>query len=112
MNVTKGDIQIWLFSAKGIQAEVKRLNSLCFWVRSLKQEDFSQTVQMGTSLNEGPLGRLDRWTEVIGLELKTCWVRLVGIPLHAWDGLVFKCLGDCLGVVMEIEEKAVKKKED
>ena len=76
---------------KGIQAEVKRVNYLCFWVQTLKKKDFSLTIQLGTILNEDPPSRLDRWTQVIGPELKPCWVRLVGDPSP--------CMG-CVGFQM------------
>ena len=47
--------------------------------------------------------------EVLGPVLRPTWVRLEGIPLHAWDERVFHSLGECLGVLMEIDDEATKK---
>lgn len=34
---------------------------------------------------------------------------MVGVPLHAWDEKVLRCLGVCLGVVMEVDDEAKHK---
>ena len=61
---------------------------------------------MGPVLIEKPFWRLDRWTEVIGPVPQPIWVQFVGVPLHTWDEKAFQCLGECLGVVMEIDDEA------
>lgn len=76
---------------------MKRLNSFCFWVRPLKPEVFSQMIELGTIVNEGPIRRLDHWTKVLSPKLKPCCIQLVGIPLHSWDVSVFKCLVEMFG---------------
>lgn len=50
--------------------------------------------------------RIDWWTKVLGPVLYPFWVRMEGIPLHASDESVLLCLGECLGVLMEIVEDA------
>lgn len=41
--------------------------------------------------------------EMIGSPPWPCWVRFYRIPLHAWREDVFRLLGDCLGVTMEVD---------
>lgn len=65
---------------------------------------------MDTVLKDSPVRWMDRSMEVLGAQLQPSFIRLEGIPLHAWDESVFKCLGDCLGVVMEIDDAAKQKK--
>lgn len=60
-------------------------------------------------MNECMFRRLDRWAEVIGPVLHPIWVRLEGILMHAWHESVFARVGDCLGVVMEVDEEAKNK---
>lgn len=56
---------------------------------------------------DSPLRQLDRWTELLGLALRLCWVRMEGIPLHAWSENIFQRLGECVGQVVEIDEDAL-----
>lgn len=44
--------------------------------------------------------------EVLGPNLHSCWIRLVGIPLHAWSEEVFNQVGSCIGQVLEFDEDA------
>lgn len=46
---------------------------------------------------------------MLGPTLKPTWIRMEGIPLHAWDAKVFHRLGESLGVVLEIDEAAAMK---
>lgn len=48
-------------------------------------------------------------TEVIGTGLHPVWVWLEGIPLHVWHERVFARIGECLGVVMEVDEEGKNK---
>ena len=95
-----------VFRKKGIQVDVKRISSYLFWIKAILLKDFSLLNQMESVLIGSPIRRLDRWMEVLGPVLHPTWIRLVGILLHAWDEKVFRCLGNCLGVVMEIDDAA------
>lgn len=64
---------------------------------------------MGSDPHKPLFYRFDRWTEVLGPVLKPSWVRLEGIPLHAWDVKAFHLLGEILGVLLEIDEAAAIK---
>lgn len=90
-------------------SEVKRLNCYSFWIKPFGQEDFSKMSRLGAAVPDCLFRRLDRWTEAIGPVLNPVWVRLEGIPLHAWHERVFARIGECLGVVMEVDEEAKNK---
>ena len=109
LNVTDRDILNWLSQEIGIQAEVERLNLYLFWIKPISHHDFSRMVETDFSLKGTFIRSLDRWMEVLGPVLRPTWVRLEGIPLHAWDERVFHSLGECLGVLMEIDDEATKK---
>lgn len=47
---------------------------------------------------------------MLGPVLKPEWIQLEGVPFHAWDERVFTCLGECLGIVMEVDTKAKQRK--
>lgn len=67
-------------------------------------------VDVSLSLNCPLLCCLDLWTEVLGPMLKPSWVQMEGILVCAWDVKVLSHLGECLGVVMHIDEDAIQKK--
>eukprot|EP00268_Persea_americana_P059851 TRINITY_DN7393_c0_g2_i2.p1 TRINITY_DN7393_c0_g2~~TRINITY_DN7393_c0_g2_i2.p1 ORF type:complete len:273 (+),score=44.60 TRINITY_DN7393_c0_g2_i2:1124-1942(+) len=92
-DVNENAIQDWLFSKRGIQAEVKRLNSTLFWIMPTSQEDLSRMLLLDCCLNDTVIQRLDRWTDVLGPVLQPSWIEMEGIPLHAWDERVFSHLG-------------------
>lgn len=50
---------------------------------------------------------LDRWTEVLGPSFQVSWIRMTGIPLHAWYEKVFRCIGECFGQVLEVDDDFV-----
>lgn len=106
----KKKFRIGFFSEKGIQVDVRRLSPYLYWINPLSQNDFSLLIKMDTVLKDSPVRRMDRWMEVLGAQLQPSVIRLECIPLHAWDESVFKCLGDCLRVVMEIDDAAKQKK--
>ena len=108
-DVSEREIQTWLFKEKEIDAEVKRLSSMLFSIRPLSLEGHSRMLQLGSAPFDPLFQRTNRWSEVLGPNLKPIWVRLVGIPLHAWDAMVFHRSGDCLGVVLETDEEANRK---
>ena len=86
---------------------MKRLGQVLFWIRPLTQNDFPSMMNLGYSFKDSPIRRLDRWTEVLGPALKPVWTQMEGIPLHAWDESSCSRLGECLGLVMQIDEKAI-----
>lgn len=47
---------------------------------------------------------------MLGPDLKPFWITMEGIPLHPWEARVFHRLGECLGVVLEIDEEANRRK--
>ncbi|XXG68571.1 hypothetical protein AAC387_Pa06g1628 [Persea americana] len=104
LDVYENAIQDCLFSRRGIQMEVMRLNSTLFRIMPSSQEDFSRMLGLGFYLTDS-----DQWTEVLRPVLQPRWIQMEGIPLHAWDERVFSRLGECLGVVLEIDEEAKKK---
>lgn len=53
---------------------------------------------------------LDRWTEVLGPSFLVSWIRMEGIPLHAWSEKVFRCIGECFGQVLEVDDDSVTKR--
>eukprot|EP00268_Persea_americana_P021829 TRINITY_DN21728_c0_g2_i1.p2 TRINITY_DN21728_c0_g2~~TRINITY_DN21728_c0_g2_i1.p2 ORF type:complete len:181 (+),score=37.96 TRINITY_DN21728_c0_g2_i1:735-1277(+) len=69
-------------------------------------EDFSKLAKLDSSVDDCLIRRLDRWTEVLGPILHHTWMRVEGIPHHAWDERVFQRLGECLGTVLKIDEEA------
>lgn len=99
MSVTECDIQFWLSSRKSIQADVKRINQVLFWISPPTQNDFSSMMNLGFSFKDSPIRRLDRRTEVLGPALQPVWIQMEGIHLHAWDKSIFSRLGECLGLV-------------
>eukprot|EP00268_Persea_americana_P060228 TRINITY_DN7477_c1_g1_i5.p1 TRINITY_DN7477_c1_g1~~TRINITY_DN7477_c1_g1_i5.p1 ORF type:complete len:335 (-),score=59.40 TRINITY_DN7477_c1_g1_i5:653-1657(-) len=105
--VSVSNIQDWFFSKVGIQVVVKRLSCYLLWIKPISQEGFSKLSKMESLVNDCLVRQLDQWTEVLGPALHPVWVRLRGIPLHAWDEKVFHRLGECLGMVMEIDKEAV-----
>lgn len=109
MDVDERDPQEWFYNEKSLQVEVRLLYFPMFWVRT-SSDDYSRMVNVSLSLNCPLLCRLDHWTEVLGPVLKPSWIQMEGIPLHAWDVKVFSHLGECLGVVMHIDEDAIQKK--
>lgn len=44
---------------------------------------------------------------MLGPALRLCWVRMEGIPQHAWTETTFRRLGDCVGQVVKIDEDAL-----
>lgn len=56
VNVSAGDIHLWLLSKVGIQAEIKKLKCLPFWIKSCSQEGFSQLLNLGPVLDDSPIG--------------------------------------------------------
>ncbi|RWR87062.1 pentatricopeptide repeat-containing protein isoform X2 [Cinnamomum micranthum f. kanehirae] len=100
------DIQDWCFSKWGILVEVKRRSWSLFWIKPSSQEEFSKLAELDSVVDDCLIRRVDRWTEVLCPVLHPIWVRLEGIPLHAWDEKVFQRLGECLGTVMEIDKDA------
>lgn len=47
--------------------------------------------------------------EVIRSPPRPCWVRFYEVPLHTWREKVFKFLGDCFGVTLEVDHDIVTK---
>lgn len=107
---TDRDIQSWLFPENGITAEVRCLTNMLYWIKPLSREDYSKIVQLGVVLYGSIVRRIDRWTEVLGPLLHPYWIHLEGIRLHAWDERVFLRLGECFGVVMEVDEEAKQRR--
>lgn len=103
---TVSNIHVSVRYKGGIQVEVKRLSCSLFWIKPISQENFCKLSNMYSLVNDSHVRRVDRWTEVLGPVLHPVWVSLKGIPLHAWDEKVFHRLGECLGIVMEIDEEA------
>lgn len=47
--------------------------------------------------------------EFLGQPPCPCWIKIKGVPLHAWHEEVFKLLGGCFGHTVEVDEKTIKK---
>lgn len=99
---------IGFFSEKGI--DVRRRSPYLYWINPLSQNDFSLLIKVDTVLKDSPVRRMDCWMDVLGGQSQPSFIRMEGIPLHVWDESVFKCLGDCLGVVMKIDDAAKQKR--
>lgn len=72
--------------------------------------DSQRMLLLPAVFGEGPLRRIDRWTEVLGPMVQLIWVRLEGVPLHAWAPEVFQLLGNCLGSVAKMDEAAITRR--
>lgn len=103
------EVEDWFCQVLKVVVEVKRLNHILIWAKPTSSAEFQRLTLDPPNFSGSPLRRLDRWTEVLGLSLKSCWVRMEGIPLHAWSEDAFRCLGGCLGQVVEIDESALLK---
>lgn len=42
--------------------------------------------------------------ECPGYPPRPCWLKINGVPLHAWPEDVFNLLGGCLGRTVEVDE--------
>lgn len=80
------------------------------WLKPVSSAEFQRVLLDPLNLSGAPLRCLDRWMEVLGPSLKPCLVRMEGIPLHAWSEDTFRCLGGCLGQVVEIDEAGLLKR--
>ena len=53
---------------------------------------------------------LERWVPGPNLSVRTVWLRFYGVPLHAWNPLIFEEIGgrfgEVLGVAKETEERS------
>lgn len=69
--------------------------------------EFQNFLQIRHKIDEPPVRWLDRWTEVLGPSLRPAWIRLEGIPFHARSKKIFRCIGECFGQVLEVDEDFV-----
>lgn len=103
------EVEHWLFSAFQVAVSAKRLSATLMWVTPLSMSDSQRLHFLPSVFVNGPLRWIDRSTEVLGPMVEPIWVRLEGIPLHAWAPEVFQLLGNCLGSVVQTDEAAISR---
>lgn len=99
------EIKDWLLEAWGfdLDVSVRRLSPVLFWIVPASEEDRNKFRYGGSHFADGPLRRIDKWSESHGPVLEVDWVRIHGIPLHARRKEVFWKLGELMGLVEEID---------
>eukprot|EP00268_Persea_americana_P062626 TRINITY_DN80456_c0_g1_i1.p2 TRINITY_DN80456_c0_g1~~TRINITY_DN80456_c0_g1_i1.p2 ORF type:complete len:156 (-),score=29.04 TRINITY_DN80456_c0_g1_i1:37-504(-) len=70
----------------------------------LTEKEVEEVLEGGPS----PFIALERWMECLGQPPRPCWIKIKGVPLHAWHEEVFKLLGGCFGRTVEVDEKTIK----
>ena len=75
----------------------------------LTEKEVEEVLESATRIGDpSPFNVLERWMECLGHHPCPCWIKIKGLPLHAWHEDVFKLLGGCLGSAVEIDEKIIK----
>lgn len=74
LNVDEKETGEWLVGKAGVAVEVKELNCSFFWIKPISAMDFQRTLQPIKLLEGFPIRRIDRWTEVLGPNFRSCWV--------------------------------------
>lgn len=110
-DVEEVSIEQWITTRLDVAVSIKRLNSLMFWIRPTLDIEFQRLLQSRKNFNDAPFRLMDRWAEVLGLNLRPSWIRMIGIPLHAWIEKVLQCLGDCIVQVMQLDDNAISEGE-
>ena len=66
------------------------------FVHSLSNIDMSEVVHEAKQFFDLIFSNLTGWTKILLPYQKGAWIRLYGIPLHAWNDFFFKlCVFDC-----------------
>lgn len=89
-----------------VDVELKRLNHHLLWIKPSSDAELQRLVHVNHDFSGTPLQWLDRWTEVLGPNLRPQWLQLDGIPLHAWSEEFFHSIGECFGPVVKIDNEA------
>lgn len=101
------DIKNWMTSVWGatMNISVRRLSPVQFWI-VVDSNDYNRCRSLTRSqFSDGPLKRLDKWSADLGLGKVIGWVRIFGIPLHAWRKEILWKLGGILGFVEEVDNR-------
>ena len=56
-----------------------------------------------------PFYSIERWMELLGPPPTPSWIRVRGVPLHAWQADVVRLIGDSVGHTIEIEDRIASK---
>lgn len=76
-------------------------------VMQFPSEKEVEEVLIYADRSSSPFLALDRWMQVIGAPPSPRWVRILGVPLHAWRVGVFRLLGDCIGQTLEVDQATI-----
>lgn len=110
LSLMETQVERWMRSALQVEVSTKRLRATMTWILPSSSADLVCLLKINPVLPDGPLRRIDHWTEVIGPYLQLVWVRMDEICLQAWSVEAFRTLGPCLGMVVEMDVQAVCRK--
>lgn len=102
-------IESWLDSCWGkMVIRVKMLDERAALLQfeSARETEVLRCAEDGSS---SPFVAIDRWMEEIRSPPFPRWVRMSGVPMHAWRERIFRLLGDCLGYTVEVKQDTISK---
>lgn len=62
-----------------------------------------------TSADPFPFVSFDRWMQFTCDPQRQLWVKILGVPMWAWNEEVFKLLGNCNGNSLEVDRRTTNK---
>lgn len=75
----------------------------------LTDKEMEEVLLCAKDKARSPFVVLDRWLEVIASPPSPRWVKVSGVPLHAWREGVFSLIGDCLGQTLAVDQDTISK---
>lgn len=80
------------------------------WMQFLTEKEVEEVLRNATRTEDpSPFIVLERWMEYLGHPPRPCWIKVKGMPLHAWHEEVFRLRGGCFGKTLEVDKKTIRK---
>lgn len=84
---------------------IQMLDEQVVWMQFPAEKEAKEVMERATRVeSSSPFFALEKWMECPGYPPRPCWLKINGVPLHAWPEDVFNLLGGCLGRTVEVDE--------
>lgn len=109
-SITVSHIVSWLGRSWGKSAVgVKKMEADIVLLQFQSTEEAEEVLLCAKDNPSSPFLAIDRCMEVLEAPSHPQWVRMLGVPMHAWREGVFRLLGDCLGQTLEVDHATCSK---
>lgn len=101
------EVETWLETCRGkLPQNIQMLDEQVVWLQFSSPREVEEVLSGGCLF---PFSIMERWMEVLGSPPNPTWVMIKGLLLQVLHVGVFRLLGECLGRIMEVDERTLKK---